>query len=326
MRLVWLLMLPPLLMGCTPAQPLQQQAESQVQSRLQLSGELASADSLGLSPPPVRRQWQYQVKYLAPEGVEVDKGEVLVRLDTSDLRQRLQLRQADLAAVEQDIHTSGMRNEKKLEELKLNLAEARMNLEKAKRKYEIQDDSVARLEREKYARDAEIADARVALIEKEIELEREGATQRLVMLQGDRQRWQARVKQLKSDIGKMTITAPRSGMVVIGTTFDGNKIKEGASVFAGDDLIRLPDLSKMEVKLAIPEVEAGRVSLGQSVLIRLDAAPEREFHGSLTEISPVFRRKNQEVPVVVFDAVATIEEADAELMRPGMTAKVEVVL
>ncbi|TKB47315.1 HlyD family efflux transporter periplasmic adaptor subunit [Ferrimonas sediminicola] len=315
-----------LLSACTQEAGPRQPDQPQTPNRVQVSGELASADSLGISPPPVRRQWQYQVKYLAPEGVKVSQGELLVRLDTSDLRQRLQLRQADLAAVEQDIQTSGMRNEKKLEELKLNLAEARMNREKARRKFAIQDDSVARLEREKYARDAAIAEARVSLIEQQIELEREGAAQRLVMLQGDRRRWQSRVAQLQADIGKMTITAPRDGMVVIGTTFDGNKIKEGATVFAGDDLVRLPDLSRMVVNLVIPEVEARKVNLGQRVVLRLDAAPEKEFHGVLTEISPVFRRKNQSVPVVVFDAVATIEDADARLMRPGMTAKVEVLL
>ncbi|WP_084144306.1 HlyD family secretion protein [Ferrimonas kyonanensis] len=314
-----------LLCACQP-QPVTETPETAtVETPIQVSGELVSVDSLGVSPPPVRRQWQYQIKYLAPEGKPIAKGELLVVLDASDLEQRLQLRQADLDEVQQDIETSTLRNEKQLQELKLQLAEAKMNQEKALRKYQIQDDSVAALERKKYRRDADIAEARVALIEQKLVLERQGVRQRLAMLEGDRQRWQAQVNQLSADIGRMTIVAPRAGMVVVGTSMEGAKLKPGASVYAGDDIVRLPDLSKMAVQLAIPEVEARRVNKGQKVKIKLDASPERPFYGQLTDISPVFRRKNQEVPVVVFDALATIDTPDPQLMRPGMTAKVEIL-
>ncbi|TKB57580.1 HlyD family secretion protein [Ferrimonas aestuarii] len=315
-----------LLSGCGSPQEQVAVAPKAKITPLMVSGTLESSDSFSMSPPAVRWQWQYQVKYLAPEGKTVAPGERLVVLDSSELQQRLTQRQSDLASVEQDIKTTKLRNEKQAEDLKLQLAEAKMELDKAKRKYEIQDDSVAALEREKYQRDAVIAQARVELITKKIELEHTGSAQRLAMLEGDRQRWQLQVDQIQRDIAKMTITAPRAGMVVRGTGMDGTKLKEGATAYVGEPLVRLPNLDQMEVRLSIPEVEAKRVSLGQQLVVRLDASPDREFVATITEISPIFRRKNQDVPVVVFDAVAQIAQPDPELMRPGMTTKVEFAL
>jgi len=76
--------------------------------------------------------------------------------------------------------------------------------------------------------------------------------------------------------------------------------------------------------MTIPEVEARRVKLGQVLKIRLDANPDRLFTGKIIELGAVFRNKNQDIPLVIFDAVASIDEADTELMRPGMTAKISI--
>ncbi|WP_028762138.1 efflux RND transporter periplasmic adaptor subunit [Shewanella colwelliana] len=292
--------------------------------KVEVTGELVSADTISMMPPAIRRVWQYQVKQLAPEGKAVAKGEVVARLDTSELSQRLSVSEASLAATEQDIETSKLRNAKRMEELRLDLAEAKMNFEKAERKFKLSDETVALIEKEKYQRDTEIAKDRVVLIEQKIALESQGAEQRQAMLLGDKQKFSAEVSALKTGIASMTLKAPRAGMVVYGNDPQGNKIKEGQSVFAGDSVLSIPDLSHMQVNMTIPEVEAKRVQLGQVINIRLDANPERVFKGKIVELGAVFRNKNQDVPLVVFDAVASIDEPDSELMRPGMAAKISI--
>jgi multidrug resistance efflux pump len=292
--------------------------------QIEVTGELVSADTVSMMPPAIHRVWQYQVKQLAPEGSDVVKGDVVARLDISELTQRLSVSTANLAATKQDIETSKLRNAKRLEQLRLDLAEAKMNFEKAERKFNLSDETVALIEKEKYQRDAIIAKDRVALIIRKIELESKGAEQRQAMLAGDEQKFASEVAALESGITSMTLKAPRAGIVVYGNDPQGNKIKEGQSVFAGDAVLSIPDLSHMQVNMTIPEVEAQRVKLGQAIKIRLDANPERIFRGKIVELGAVFRNKNQEVPWVVFDAVASIDDPDIELMRPGMTAKIAI--
>ena len=291
---------------------------------IEATGELVSADTVSLMPPVIRRVWQYQVKQLAPEGAEVKQGDLVAQLDTSELTQRLSVKAAKLEATLQDIETSKLRNAQKLEELRLSLAEAKMNLEKADRKYKLSDETVAAIEKVKYQKDAEIAKDKLMLTEQKLALEARSAKQRLAMLTGDRQKFTAEVGQLKRGIDSLTLLAPRPGMVVYGNDSKGNKIKEGQSVFMGDAVLSIPDLSNMQVNMTIPEVEASRVKIGQVLKITLDADPGRVFTGKIIELGAVFRNKSQDVPLVIFDAVASIDKPDTELMRPGMTAKISI--
>ncbi|MDO8256466.1 efflux RND transporter periplasmic adaptor subunit [Shewanella algae] len=301
-----------------------QVVQGPLSQKIEVTGELVAADTVSLMPPVMRRIWQYQVKQLAPEGSEVESGEMVAQLDTSELTQRLSVKSAELEATVQDLQTSKLRNAKKMEELKLQLAEAKMELDKAERKFALSDDTVAALDKEKYQRDAVIARDKVALVQHQLVLEAESARQREAMLDGDRQKFSAEVAALKKGIASMTLVAPRAGMVVYGNDPQGNKLKEGQSVFAGDVVLSIPDLDSMQVNMAIPEVEARRVKLGQQLKIRLDANPDKVFTGKIKELGAVFRNKSQEVPLVVFDAVASIDEPDTELMRPGMTAKISI--
>lgn len=291
---------------------------------IEATGELVSADTVSMMPPAIRRVWQYQIKQLAAEGSKVKKGDLVAQLDTSELSQRLSVKSAKLAATLQDIETSKLRNAKQLEELRLELAEAQMNFEKAQRKFKLSDETVAKIDKIKYEKDAVIAKDKLTLTEQKFDLEIQSATQREAMLEGDQIKFSSEVAALKKGIASLTLIAPREGMVVYGNDSQGNKIKEGQSVFTGDAVLSIPDLSHMQVNMMIPEVEASRVKIGQKLKIRLDANPDKVFNGKIIELGAVFRLKNQDVPLVIFDAVASIDEADTDLMRPGMTAKIAI--
>lgn len=312
-----------LLTACTGA-PVTSVELGVLRQSIEASGELVSADTVSMMPPSIRRVWQYQVKLLAPEGSQVQKGDMVAQLDTSELTQRLSVKTAKLEATLQDIETSKLRNAKQLEELRLDLAEAKMSFDKAERKFNLSDETVAAIDRIKYEKDAVIAKDKVQLTKQKIELENQSAKQREAMLEGDRQKFSSEVAALKKGIKSLTLIAPREGMVVYGNDSQGNKIKEGQSVFMGDAVLSIPDLNHMQVNMTIPEVEASRVKLGQKLKIRLDANPDKVFYGKIIELGAVFRHKNQDVPLVVFDAVASIDEADTDLMRPGMTAKISI--
>ncbi|WP_144208836.1 efflux RND transporter periplasmic adaptor subunit [Shewanella donghaensis] len=294
--------------------------------QIEVTGELVSADTVNLMPPTMRRVWQYQIKMLAPEGVEVTEGDVVAQLDTSDLTQRLSVKSANLETTLQDLATSKLRNAKKLEELKLDLAEAKMNQEKTQMKVDISDETVSEIDKNKYLRDAIIAQDNVTLINNKIRLEQLSAEQRVKMLEGDKQKFASEVSALKKGIKSLTLIAPRAGMIVYGNDQQGNKVAEGQSIFVGDSVLSIPDLKHMQVNMTIPEVEAGRVKVGQKLKIRLDANPERSFNGEITELGAVFRIKNQDIPLVIFDAVANINTPDIDFMRPGMTAKISIDL
>ncbi|BDM64748.1 RND transporter [Shewanella sp. NFH-SH190041] len=293
---------------------------------IQVSGELASAHNQSLTPPALRRVWQYQITQLAPEGEQVEAGQVVARLDTAEITRRLQAKTAQLAAIKQEMKTSALRNDRQLAQLKLDLAQAKMEYNKAELKFRLTDNTVARIEQLKYEKDLQLAQAKVQLMEQKQQLEQESNRQKMKMLAQDQHKTSSEEAELQATLAAMTLKAPSAGTLVYGLDYDGNKIQQGQSVYVGDTVVSIADLSQMQVNMAIAEMDARRVKLGQQVQIRLDANPQRRFSGKIIHLGQVFRAKNPALPQVVFDAVASIEHPDPALMRPGMTAKLTIEL
>ena len=138
--------------------------------------------------------------------------------------------------------------------------------------------------------------------------------------------------QTKSRMSSAVIKAPAAGLVVIAKdwTPDGRrKLQEGDSVRPQQTICTLPDLSTMLVKVQVGEADAPKMRLDMPVLIRLEAVPEKTFHGSVKDISSLATeaspweggtpgKKNFEVTI-------NVKEKDPKIIKPGMTANAEFI-
>lgn len=90
-------------------------------------------------------------------------------------------------------------------------------------------------------------------------------------------------------------------------------------------MIGLPDLSRMQVKVQVNEMDISKIKLEQSVVVTLDAYPDTTFAGHVTEVATLARTKDRESRVKVFDTLAHLDGSDEKLM-PGMTISCEIVV
>jgi HlyD family secretion protein len=129
------------------------------------------------------------------------------------------------------------------------------------------------------------------------------------------------------------INAPAGGLVVISKdwTPDGRrKLQEGDSIRPRQTICQLPDLSSMLVKVQVGEADAPRVRVDIPCMIKLEAVPNKVFHGTVKDISSLATeplpwesgstpgRKNFEVTVAG-------SEVNPKILKPGMTADVEFI-
>jgi len=131
----------------------------------------------------------------------------------------------------------------------------------------------------------------------------------------------------KAQLKRLTVTAPGPGLVVYKENFRAGvfeKVKEGDEAFPQQQLIELPDLSEIQVRLRINEIDVDKYEKGQEVAVTLDAFPEESFTGVVTEISPLVEGFNQNLRL--FNVVLTLKEKNNPLLRPGLTARAEIVL
>lgn len=121
---------------------------------------------------------------------------------------------------------------------------------------------------------------------------------------------------------RLLVTSPMDGLVIRREVELGDTVMSGVSSFnAGTVLMTVADVDTMIIKAGINEVDIGKIHLGQSVKITLDAYPKVKFEGVIERIAPAARLEEK---VKVFDVEIAIDRQGAEL-RTGMTANIDVV-
>jgi len=119
----------------------------------------------------------------------------------------------------------------------------------------------------------------------------------------------------------LDVVAPASGTVVSVNIEEGEIVTSGSvSYTAGTTLMTIADLSVMQIKAGVNEVDIGKIENGQTVDIDVDAYPNATFSGVISHVAPAARNEDG---VKIFDVEITITDNDPRL-KPGMTANIEI--
>jgi HlyD family secretion protein len=127
---------------------------------------------------------------------------------------------------------------------------------------------------------------------------------------------EARVAAAEATVSLGWIEAPFDG------TITRAEPKVGDNVTSGTPGFRIDDLSELNVKVDISEVDINRVQIGQNVDLTFDAVAGRTFQGEVTQVSSVGVDNGRGVD---FEVTVKIVDPD-EQVRPGMTAAVNIVV
>lgn len=287
------------------------------------TGEISAVRSTTIAAPQI---WnlEMQIIDMVPEGASVDSGDVVVQLDRSalltnleDKQAQLEIRQADLRRmlVEQKARITELEREYEMAQFALKLAE--VQLEQLKFESDTRKDHG----------ELEVLKAKIAMKEAETKLAAQKIIHKSARKKQDLLIFQAQgqVNRIQRQVDELTLRAPIAGMAVYHRDWDGNKPQIGGKSRPGAGLIDLPDLSQMQVKIRVNEVDVEKLQLDQKATLSLDAFPDKKFSAHLvskTTIADPLERNSQ---VRIFEALMVIAERDS-LLKPGMTAKVRIEL
>ena len=121
----------------------------------------------------------------------------------------------------------------------------------------------------------------------------------------------------QANLAQLEIRAPHGGIVVLKKGWDGSFPQAGKSIFPGMGIASLPDLSAMEAKIYVPEIEAIGLKKDQKVDIKLHAFPEDKFTGTISSISKTAQPKQRENPIKYFIVNVILNEKDESKLLPG---------
>jgi RND family efflux transporter MFP subunit len=275
---------------------------------------------------PMEWRMELQIIDMAEEAKSVKKGDFLLRFDTSTLEDQLDLAKDRLASALADKEKLLAQQAWEIKQLEIERDLAEYSREIAELQVEL-----LKYEADVQRQDAEL-DRRKALIQVEkaktnIESKRIIHSAQLNNTELRILKARADLKELRGKIESLTLYSPRDGMVVynaIGGWNSRHKAAIGDKARPGETVIQIPDLTTMQVKLIVNEMDALRMAVGQNAIIRLDAYPEHTFSGKIVEIAKLAQTEHEET-VKFFHVIVRIDQSDP-LLKPGMTARAKIHL
>ncbi len=94
----------------------------------------------------------------------------------------------------------------------------------------------------------------------------------------------AQLDNAEADLAKTTVYSPLTGTVSKLNSELGERVV-GTAQMAGTEVMTVADLSAMEARVDIGEIDVPLIKLGEKATLEVDAFTDQKFHGTVTEIA-----------------------------------------
>lgn len=277
----------------------EQPAEREIIELISANGRVQPVVEVKIAPEVSGEIVELPIK----EGDYVEKGQLLVRIKPDTY-----------VSVKERIEASVNSSKAQLLQVEAQLEGARQTYERQKQLFEQKAISESEFETAENAYNALVAQKRTA------EFNIKSA--------------EASLKEADEQLFKTTILAPSAGTISKLNVELGERVV-GTAQMAGTELLRMADLSQMEVRANVNENDIVRVALGDSATIEVDAFLGRKFKGRVTRVanSSQSTATTSADQVISFEVRIYIEPSSyADLktpelewpMRPGMSSTVNI--
>lgn len=286
------------------------------------TGELQAQNFENIMGPNELRNRSFRVNEikivdLIPEGTVVDSGQYVATLDRNAVSSRLKDLEDEVEKNESQYTKTELDTSLSLRSLRDDL----INL-----KFELEDKQIT-VDQSKFEPPATQRQAAISLEKAQRNIEQAKKNYKLKVEQAKASMKEvsinlAKVKrerdELVSVLDKFVIYAPKPGMVIYYKEWGGEKRKVGSSISAWDlTVATLPDLSAMNSKCYVNEIDISKVKVGQKVNMTVDAFPGKKYSGKVIYVANI----GEQLPnadAKVFEISIKVNEYDP-VLRPAMT-------
>ncbi len=256
------------------------------------------------------------VELYVKDGDKVRDGQLLLKIKPDTY---ISIRDRSAAAV--DAAKANLANSRaQLEQVKVQFEQARLTFNRNKKLWE--EGVISEAEWETAKSNYEIADANVT-----------AAEQNVLSAEYSIKSAEASLKEANENLIKTSVYAPMSGTISMLNIEKGERVV-GTELMTGTEMLRIADLSKMEVLVEVNENDIVRVRESDTAIIELDAYMDKKFKGIVTEIANSAKIAGTSADQVTsFEVkILLLEDSYKDLIekgnnipfRPGMSASADI--
>ena len=135
-----------------------------------------------------------------------------------------------------------------------------------------------------------------------------------------------KVEIAEKGLRSLRIAAPHDGLLVLERNWRGETPFVGDSVWPGQKIAELPDLSQLEAKVFVLEADGAGLKAGLEARLVIEGRPGEEMKATVSRVEPLAKTRDYQSPVKYFEATLSLARTDPAFMKPGQKVRAVVRL
>jgi len=256
-----------------------------------------------------------QIVWAVPGGGPVKKDEPVIRFDPTRTQQDLKEKEAALQQAQSTLDQAVAQSRITEDQDKLDLSTAEYNVEKAKLEASKQA-IMSAIQGEESMIDLTLAEEKLKVQQAAAVTHRKGNEQKVAALERARDTAKRQVELTQYHLSLMELKSPLDGVINYLPNYsqgwqNAQPFKVGDHVVPGGVIAEIPDLATLGMESKVDEVDRGRIAVGKTVLVHVDAYPEKVITATITSITPLTEESfNEWPPTRSFRAYAKLEKPE----------------
>jgi HlyD family secretion protein len=275
---------------------------------------------------PVESGREQKIAVLARDGVLLKTGDLVVEFDPWTAQKETADGNADVAAAEAKIAKSRAESGKNSRSLTLDRDVAKDELDRAEtfKLTDAQLFSRNAIIESALDRDLSSSKADVAVRKLDTNVRLSAADRALGEIEAGKAR--VKVAMAEKSLRALRIVAPHDGLLMLEKKWTGGTVFVGDSVWPGQKIGEIPDLSELEAKVFVLEADAAGLRQGLLAHLSIEGRPGEEYPAKVSRVDALAKSREPQSPVKYFETTLALAKTDPALMKPGQRVRAVIEL
>jgi len=302
-------------------------ARSQFVRHVNAEGNLRAVKSTPLvAPQGAGRFGPMKIAWLAPDGVPVKRGEVVVKFDPSDPEKQLRDGNSDLESAKAKLGEEAIKGRAAVADRDTDATLASDELAQVQ-KLQAKDPMIfSRNQIIESQIDEQLGGQKQTHARQAKDIERDRVRSNSAVIAVERQKAELAIAHANEALRRMAIVAPHDGILVLQRDWRGALPKLGDGLWPGQAVAEIPLLDAMEAEVFVLEVDGSGLAEQQPAEVVIEARPDRTFTGKVRLVDKLAQPRQPGSPVQYFAVVIALSSTDVAVMKPGQRVRARLVL
>jgi multidrug efflux pump subunit AcrA (membrane-fusion protein) len=275
---------------------------------------------------PMEQSRAQKIAYVAKDGAAVKAGEVVVRFDPLEAEREAKDGRDDLRSAQGKIERARAEDGKTRNGLSLEQKLAQQELDRA-RTFELKDAELySRHQIVESTLDRTLQESKATSADQRFEVSGKLGAAGVALGAIEADKAALRLQQAEKSLRGLTVAAPHDGFFVLQRGWMGETAHVGATLWPGQKVADIPDLSELEARVHALEADAAGLRPGLLCRVLIEGRPGEVHAAKVAAVQPVARPRDRGSPVKFFETTVSLDHTDASFMKPGQRVLAHIAL